>query len=103
MFRSIIDKKLKSRELLNYDLNYNEVSNIIMKTLKKGLGDRVSILTCLPDKLLEWELSSNNLNFEKLFIGLHLNPDFAFNIIEKGPAANLKEVRINFILFSFIY
>ncbi|XP_011302572.1 nucleolar protein 6 [Fopius arisanus] len=70
----------------------SHVINLIVNILKKGLGRRVSQLYVKPEDYKEWELTEkipSHLN--RIFIGFQLNPEFCFNILDKGPEANAPE------------
>ncbi|XP_076236825.1 nucleolar protein 6 Mat89Ba isoform X2 [Calliopsis andreniformis] len=81
----------------NYKLDYgpdynNQAIKIIQDMLKKGLTNRVHRICVSPNKIMEWKCEEDSPdNIRELFIGLELNPEFCFNIVEKGPEANLPE------------
>jgi U3 small nucleolar RNA-associated protein 22 len=69
------------------------VIKLLITVLKKGLGNRVNQLCALPSIFKEWECTENVPDsIGKLTIGLDLNPETCFDIVEKGPEANLSEV-----------
>lgn len=72
---------------------YPQALSLILEVLRRGLGQRVNHIGIkLPETkswpLAEFPLSSN----EAVTLGLALNPEFAFSVLEKGPGANLPEV-----------
>ncbi|XP_015124315.1 nucleolar protein 6 [Diachasma alloeum] len=70
----------------------SHVVSLITKVLKKGLGRRVSQVYVKPEDYKEWELTEKSPSkLARIFIGLQLNPDFCFDIIDKGPEANSPE------------
>ncbi|XP_063980867.1 nucleolar protein 6 [Diachasmimorpha longicaudata] len=67
----------------------SRVVSLITKVLKKGLGQRVAQMYVKPEEYKEWELTENAPSkLNRIFIGFQLNPDFCFDIIDKGPEAN---------------
>ncbi|KAJ8985714.1 hypothetical protein NQ317_014364 [Molorchus minor] len=83
----------KSLPLKKYSIKVEELAknigykNLIIiknisKIIQKGLGKR--ILNFVP----RLELETDGFVFEKLFFGVNLNPDEAFNILELGPSLN---------------
>ncbi|EFN61369.1 Nucleolar protein 6 [Camponotus floridanus] len=95
------DKILSEKilELSNIDdkINYgpdkrSRVIKLLVDVLKKGLGHRINRLCILPSVPKEWECTQNIPDDTgKLSIGLELNPEFCFGIVDKGPEANLPE------------
>jgi U3 small nucleolar RNA-associated protein 22 len=70
-----------------YNTPYPLARKLIMNVMRKGLGDRVSsIVPLLCD------------NSNELCIGLILNPENAFNVVDKGPQSNQPEAE-NFRAF----
>ncbi|XP_076760517.1 nucleolar protein 6 Mat89Ba [Xylocopa sonorina] len=91
--RKSIDINLSSRDKLDYGPNYRlQTMKVICGMLEKGLGNRVHRICVLPNEIAEWECTDNNSNdIGNILIGLELNPECCFNIVDKGPEANLKE------------
>ncbi|KAJ8941316.1 hypothetical protein NQ318_017856 [Aromia moschata] len=58
------------------------IVNYIMKTIQRALNKR--ILSLVP----RVEVDSEDCSLKKLFFGINLNPDEAFNFLEIGPALN---------------
>lgn len=66
---------------------------VLVEVLKKGLGNRINQLCVLPGTFKEWECTEIvPSNIGKLTMGLELNPETHFDIVDKGPEANLPEV-----------
>lgn len=89
-----MDRHSKDNDKLDYGPDYqNQAIKILHNMLEKGLMNRVHRICALPNKVMEWEITENSPdNIRKLFIGLELNPEFCYNIVDKGPEANLPEV-----------
>lgn len=66
----------------------------IVTLLAKGLGQRVSHLAVQLEPVPVWSLNTTppNAREEPLTLGLALDPEHAFSLLEKGPLANLPEV-----------
>lgn len=82
------------------------IQNYICDLLRKGLNERVSLITpkCLSHDELQWPISSKlkkqNPLKKPIIIGLKLNPDHAFNSVNKGPEANMPEAeKFRYALF----
>lgn len=70
---------------------------IITDMLKKSLGNRiVQIFHQVKPGLLNWSINEKRPRPGSVIFGLRINPEFAYNIIDKGPVANLPEVNIYF-------
>lgn len=82
-------------EDIKLDLGVNtraQVIKILMKVLKKGLGQRVAQIYIQPAQYDEWQVTEQKpTGIKRIIIGFQLNPDYCFNLIEKGPPANLPE------------
>ena len=98
-----LDRYCIDVDKLNYGFNeYALGVKLVTKLLKKGLGNRVSLLITMPRTMKEWNLNDEIPNdLQRLYIGLLFDPNNCFNIIEKGPGANLPEVCIYFIIYFF--
>lgn len=92
---NILDVNSDESDKLNYGPNkYVPLVKLISKFLKQGLGQRASFVCAFPRKFREWQTNGEIPNdIERIYIGLKLDPHYAFNIIEKGPGANLPEVQ----------
>lgn len=94
MLRNLVNVNSSDKDKLDYGPNYRaQAIKILCNTLKEGLANRVHQICVLPSESSEWECTKNNCgNIGKIFIGLELNPEYCFNIVDKGPEANLPEV-----------
>lgn len=71
----------------------SQAIKLLIEVLKKGLGNRVNRLCVLPHKSKEWECTEDTpCDVGKIIIGLEINPETCFTIVDKGPEANLAEV-----------
>lgn len=74
---------------------HSQFLKIVMKLLKEALGQRVSRIFGRIEPLnLVWSVSEKMPRHTNVLIGFSLDPEYAFNIIDKGPVANLPEVAI---------
>lgn len=63
--------------------------SIVLPILRKGLGNRIKSIGIIETEMKSWTVNSPALKPEKtLQIGFTLNPDTAFEILDKGPQAN---------------
>jgi hypothetical protein len=61
--------------------------------MRKGLGQRVKSIGIILPSTQRWQLAKfPALSDLPITLGLTLNPEFAFSVLEKGPGANLPEV-----------
>lgn len=81
-------------------LNYYKMSElhfqgIVTKLLRRGLGNRVQTLTPWIENEAPWSVDTDpTLNADvSITLGLILNPEEAFNILDKGPPANQPEAQ----------
>lgn len=98
--RTVLEKiyeKSSTDDKINYGSDKrNQVIKLLVKVLKKGLKCRINRLCILPSVLKEWECTQDIPDdIGKLIIGLELNPEICFGIVDKGPEANLPEA-VNF-------
>ncbi|XP_033188012.1 nucleolar protein 6 Mat89Ba [Bombus vancouverensis nearcticus] len=93
MLRNLVNVNSSDKDKLDYGPNYRaQAIKILCNTLKEGLANRVHQICVLPNESSEWECTEDNCdNIGKIFIGLELNPEYCFNIVDKGPEANLPE------------
>lgn len=81
LYDNIIERFGSSDDKINFhNLSYPHLRKMIMAVLRRGLGNRVSSIVPISQAL------SNELD-----IGIILNPDNAYNIVEKGPQSNEPE------------
>lgn len=80
-FEKIIERSGSDEDKINFrDMTYPHLRKLIMNVLRKGLGSRV--LSVVPVS----HNQSSDFN-----VGLILNPEHAFEIVEKGPQSNQPE------------
>lgn len=89
----IVNDKSSVDDKLNYGPDKRiQAIKVLFAVLKKGLRDRINRLCVLPDICKEWECTEEMPDsIGKLVIGLELNPETCFDIVDKGPEANLPE------------
>lgn len=89
-----MDAKSTPIDKLDYGPNYRDQAiKILHKVLREGLTNRVQQICVLPKKVAEWECTEDvHDDVGEIFIGLELNPEFCYNIVDKGPEANLPDV-----------
>ncbi len=77
---------------------------IIMKMLRVSLGQRlVSIDYLTEPSFLSWAVNQKMPKHGNIGIGLKINLEHAFNVIDKGPVANLPEVSVKFARRFYIF
>lgn len=92
-----VSEKIYEKSSIDDKINYgpnkrNQVIKLLVEILKKGLGSRINRLCILPNVSKEWECTQNIPDdIGILIIGLELNPEICFGIVDKGPEANLPE------------
>nr|XP_012136698.1 PREDICTED: nucleolar protein 6 isoform X1 [Megachile rotundata] len=93
VLKNIVDINSSQNDKLNYGSNYRaQAIKIVYNMLKEGLKNRVYRICVLPNEISEWDCTEKNDNdIGQIFMGLELNPEFCYNIVEKGPEANLPE------------
>lgn len=80
-YQSIVDRYGSSSDKIDYhNLVYPHLRKLVLDVLRKGLSDRVSSIV---------PLSQNDS--QEFVIGLILNPEHAYNIVDKGPQSNEPE------------
>ncbi|XP_018301266.1 nucleolar protein 6 [Mycetomoellerius zeteki] len=95
--KSFLEITVNAKSTVDNKLNYGpdkrtQAIKLLFDVLKRGLGDRINRLCVLPNVCKEWECTEEvSDNIEKLVIGLELNPETCFDIVDKGPEANLPE------------
>lgn len=89
---------MNDKSSVDNKLNYgpdkrSQAIKLLFEVLKRGLGDRINRLCVLPSTCKEWECAEKvQDSIGKLIIGLELNPETCFDVVDKGPEANLPEV-----------
>ncbi|XP_012215234.2 nucleolar protein 6 [Linepithema humile] len=95
--KAVLEKMVNDKSSIDNKINYgpdkrSQAIKIFVEVLEKGLGHRINRLCVLPSDSKEWDCTNNAPNdIGKLIIGLELNPETCFNIVDKGPEANLPE------------
>jgi hypothetical protein len=75
---------------------FPQALSLILEVLRRGLGQRVRHIGIMLPKTKIWPLTEfPSSSSEAITLGLTLNPEFAFSVLEKGPGANLPEVCID--------
>lgn len=62
-----------------------------MTVLEKGLKERARRLLVQPTPLRTWPLNKKPRNASSLTLGLILDPEHCFSVVDKGPVADAKE------------
>ncbi|EGI57170.1 Nucleolar protein 6 [Acromyrmex echinatior] len=95
--KSLLEITVNAKSMVDDKLNYgpdkrSQAIKLLFDVLKRGLRDRINRLCVLPNVCKEWECTEKMPDsIGKLVIGLELNPETCFNIVDKGPEANLPE------------
>lgn len=77
-FQSIIERHASSDDKVDFhNQAYPLMRKLVLGVLRKGLGDRVSSIVPI-----------SNSDSDELIVGFILNPDNAYNIVDKGPQSN---------------
>lgn len=97
--------KVDKDEKMELDLlvdNQRLLISVVTNLIGKGLGQRISQMAVRSHPFKSWLVDSNppKTYCESIIIGLKLNPETALSIIEKGPEANLPEVKIILIVMT---
>lgn len=90
----MLTKYGKPEELFDYSgYWYPHAIQILLRVLRRGLGHRIdAILPVNGTQTPTWNLNAKTPTVDKrIQLGLILNAEFAFDIIEKGPQSNLPE------------
>ncbi|XP_011868137.1 PREDICTED: nucleolar protein 6 [Vollenhovia emeryi] len=93
VLENMVNVKSSTENKLNYGPDKrSQAIKLLSDVLKRGLGDRINRLCVLPSVCKEWECTEEMPDsVGKLVIGLELNPETCFDIVDKGPEANLPE------------
>lgn len=99
MLKNLVNINSSNKDKLDYGPDYRtQAIKILYNTLKKGLTNRVHQICVLPNEASEWECTEDNRNDTwTIFIGLELNPEYCFSVVDKGPEANLPKVWKSFV------
>lgn len=94
VLENIVNNKSSIDDKINYGPDKRiQAIKLLMRVLDRGLTNRVNRLCILPNKSKNWEcIDEIPDNIGEVTIGIELNPDTCFSIVDKGPEANLPEV-----------
>jgi hypothetical protein len=97
MIKNLVAEHSPRKQKLNYMGHlYPQALNLIVGILRKGLGERVRHIGIMLPSTERWQLAKfPPSSGQPITLGLTLNPEFAFSVLEKGPGANLPEVGID--------
>lgn len=92
--KKLVGTRSSRNDKLDYGSDYrNQAIKILHNMLEEGLTNRVKQICVSPKEVAEWECTEDDYDdIGEILIGLELNPEFCFNIVDKGPEANLPEV-----------
>ncbi|KAH8295120.1 hypothetical protein KR018_007548, partial [Drosophila ironensis] len=83
---------LHSEARFKYDyvnFGYPQLLRLLTNLLQKGLGDRVNDILPLETATAAWPVETRPPDIGKhIILGLILDPDHAYNVLNKGPAPN---------------
>lgn len=93
VLRNMVEIHSSDEDKLNYGPNYRtQAMKLICNMLERGLTDRVHGICVRQDESMEWECTEDAPNnVGTILMGLEMNPENCFNIVDKGPEANLPE------------
>jgi hypothetical protein len=94
MVKKVVEEHSPRMQKLDYTGHkYPQALNLILQVLRRGLGQRVRYIGIMLPITQRWPLTKfpPSAN-EPVTLGLALNPEYAFSVLEKGPGANLPEV-----------
>lgn len=82
-YQTLVDRYGSNESKIDFhNLTYPNLRKIVMDVLRKGLSNRVSAITPV-----------SRCNNHELIVGIVLNPENAFNIVDKGPQSNEPEAQ----------
>lgn len=94
---NVLSKLTSSEDLFNFaGYWYPNAQKSLIKILRKGLDQRIHAILPISDahqrNESSWKINEEHSANEKEFkFGLILNPEFALDILDKGPQSNLPE------------
>lgn len=94
MINKVVEEYSPRMQKMNYTGHrYPQALRLILEVLRRGLGQRVKHIGIMLPSAKSWPLTDfpPSLNVV-ITLGLTLDPEFAFSVLEKGPGANLPEV-----------
>lgn len=100
----VLDKESTREEQLNHFVSKDALhTDIVMRVLQKGVGERLEQLAYQLPSRQEWSVDQTPPKLqERLVIGMRLNRETAYSIVEKGPPANEPLVGIERLFTFFV-
>jgi hypothetical protein len=93
VIKKVVEEHSPRKQKLDYTGHmYPQALNLILGVMRKGLGQRVRNIGITLPSTQRWQLAAGSLSDVPITLGLTLNPEFAFSVLERGPGANLPEV-----------
>lgn len=84
--------------------SYTQFLKIIYGLLKRSLKERVSqICYNIVPHNLTWSINENTPLYGNIIVGFKINPEHAYDVIDRGPTANLPEVSVALTVKSYIF
>ena len=107
MIRKMVKQYAPRTQKLDYTCHrYPQALSLILEVLRKGLGQRVGHIAVMLPSTRRWSLTDAPPPADQpITLGLTLNPEFAFSVLDKGPGANLPEVYtyLSAFIFTFVF
>lgn len=99
----VVDKESTREERLNHFVSKDVLhTDIVMRALQMGVGERVEQLVYQLPSREEWSVDQTPPKpQQRLVIGIRLNRETAYSIVEKGPPANEPLVRTECLIRFF--
>lgn len=91
---TVLEKYGPQEELFDFSgYWYPHILKLLVRVLRKGLDQRVNAILSVNDGGHQrWDLNAQPPKIDrKIQLGLILNSEFAFDILDKGPQSNLPE------------
>lgn len=100
----VLEKESNQEERLNHFVSKDALhTDIVMRVLQKGVGERLEQLAYQLPSRQEWSVDQTPPKLqERLVIGMRLNRETAYSIVEKGPPANEPQVGIQRLFGFFV-
>lgn len=100
MIKKLVEEHSPRMQKLDYTGHvYPQALSLILEVLREGLGQRVRHISIVLPSTERWQLSKcPPMSGQPITLGLTLNPEFAFSVLEKGPGANLPEVGTDVVM-----
>ncbi|XP_069697257.1 nucleolar protein 6 isoform X2 [Periplaneta americana] len=93
MLADLVQEKSSRAQKLDYLGHvYPQALSLVLSILRRGLGSRVCNFGIQLPAVQHWPINECPPSpVEFVTLGITLNPEFAFSVLEKGPGANLPE------------